>query len=101
LKSFYEEHSEPEQLYLRGLRKEVVKLLKQAQLPKALAVHEKLAGVPCPLRAPMLDSLLKNFRTLQDRRRPRGRRATDRTQLLRQPSERHRNDRPANGRSHP
>ena len=71
-RDFYEEHNQPKQLYLRPLRKDGVKLLKQAQLPKVLAAHEKLAGLPCPLRAPILDSLLKNFQTLPDGRRGHG-----------------------------
>ena len=71
-RNFYLEHGQPKQLYLRELRKNGLKLLKQSRLPKELARHEKLAGVPCPLRAPVLGSLLENFRTLEDPRRGHG-----------------------------
>ena len=67
-RDFYLEHGVPKQLYLRQLRPNARRLLRQARWPATLAVHETCAAGPCPFRAPGLKSLLDRFGALHDRR---------------------------------
>jgi hypothetical protein len=67
-RDFYEEHGQPKQLYLRELRPEAYRRLRQARLPQELAVAEAEVAGPCPFRAPALESLLRSFSALRDSR---------------------------------
>lgn len=67
-RDFYEEHGQPKQLYLRELRPGAFKRLRQARLPKELAVYEAEVTGPCPFRAPALESLLERLGSLRDGR---------------------------------
>jgi hypothetical protein len=71
-RDFYVEHGQPKQLYLRELRPGAAALLRRGRLPGDLAKHEESISGPCPLRAPVLYSLLQVFRSLGDRRRGHG-----------------------------
>ena len=67
-RDFYQEHGQPKQLFLRELRRGDRKRLRQARLPKELALHEAEAAGPCPFRAPALESLLDRLGALPDSR---------------------------------
>lgn len=67
-RDFYQEHGVPKQLYLRELRPNARRLLRQARWPAALAAYEAEQAGPCPFRAPGLASLLDRFGTLHDAR---------------------------------
>lgn len=67
-RDFYLPHGVPKQLYLRELRPNARRLLRQARWPEALAVHEAPAAGPCPFRAPSLEGLLDRFGALHDPR---------------------------------
>jgi hypothetical protein len=67
-RDFYLEHGVPKQLYLRELRPNARRLLRQARWPAALAGHEVPAAGPCPFRAPSLERLLDRFGALPDPR---------------------------------
>jgi hypothetical protein len=67
-RDFYLEHGVPKQLYLRELRPNARRLLRQARWPAELAVHEAGTTGPCPFRAPGLESLLDRFGALPDPR---------------------------------
>lgn len=67
-RDFYQEHGVPKQLYLRELRPQARRLLRQARWPAALAAYEAELAGPCPFRAPSLASLLDRFGTLHDAR---------------------------------
>jgi hypothetical protein len=71
-RDFYLEHGMPKQLYLRELRPNARRLLRQARWPAALALHETDVAGPCPLRASQLESLLDCFAALPDARRGHG-----------------------------
>ena len=71
-RDFYLEHGRPKQLYLRELRPQARRLLRQARWPEALAACEAERAGPCPFRAPSLESLLDRFGALPDPR-PAGR----------------------------
>ena len=67
-RDFYEEHGQPKQLYLRELRPDARRRLRQARLPAELAVYEAEVAGPCPFRAPALESLLDRLGALPDSR---------------------------------
>lgn len=67
-RDFYLEHGVPKQLYLRELRPNARRLLRQARWPATLAACETEAAGPCPFRAPGLESLLDCFGALPDAR---------------------------------
>jgi len=67
-RDFYQEHGVPKQLYLRELRPNARRLLRQACWPAALAAYETEQAGPCPFRAPSLESLLDRFGALPDAR---------------------------------
>ena len=67
-RDFYLEHGQPKQLYLRELRPNARRLLRQACWPAALAACETELAGPCPFRAPSLECLLDRFGTLPDAR---------------------------------
>jgi len=71
-RDFYLEHGQPKQMYLRELQKGAMALLRRGRLPAALAAHEEQISGPCPLRAPVLGSLLEAFQMLADPRRGHG-----------------------------
>lgn len=71
-RDFYLEHGRPKQLYLRPLRPDACKLLRQARWPGALTQFEAEKSGPCPFRAPALESLLDRFAALPDARRGHG-----------------------------
>ncbi len=71
-RDFYQAHGEPKQLYLRELRPDACRRLRQARLPEELAVYEAEVTGPCPFRAPALESLLDRFGALPDARRGHG-----------------------------
>jgi len=67
-RDFYLEHGQPKQLYLRELRPNARRLLRQARWPAALAAYETQRAGPCPFRAPSLERLLDRFGALPDPR---------------------------------
>jgi hypothetical protein len=67
-RDFYLEHGQPKQLYLRELRPNARRLLRQARWPADLAAYETERAGPCPFRAPSLERLLARFGTLPDAR---------------------------------
>jgi hypothetical protein len=67
-RDFYQEHGVPKQLYLRELRPNARRLLRQARWPAALAAYETEQAGPCPFRAPSLERLLDRFGALPDPR---------------------------------
>lgn len=71
-RDFYVEHGQPKQLYLRELRKGAAALLRRPRLPASLIEHEQAISGPCPLRGPVLGSLLEAFKDLGDARRGHG-----------------------------
>jgi hypothetical protein len=71
-RDFYLEHGEPKQLYLRQLRPDACKRLRQARWPEAWNDYEADVAGPCPFRAPELESLLDVFAALPDKRRGHG-----------------------------
>lgn len=71
-RDFYLEHGRPKQLYLRQLRPDACKLLRQARWPEALTAYEGDVAGPCPFRAPGLECLLDRFAALPDTRRGHG-----------------------------
>lgn len=71
-RDFYLEHGEPKQLYLRPLRPDACKRLRQARWPEAWTDYEADVAGPCPFRAPALESLLDVFAALPDARRGHG-----------------------------
>jgi hypothetical protein len=71
-RDYYEEHGQPKQLYLRGLRPGALRILRQGRLPADLAEHEEKVSGPCLLRASHLASLLEVFEELRDARRGHG-----------------------------
>ena len=71
-RDFYQAHGQPKQLYLRELRPQARRRLRQGRLPAELAVHEAKAAGPCPFRAPALESLLDRLGALPDARRGHG-----------------------------
>jgi hypothetical protein len=71
-RDFYQEHGQPKQLYLRELRPQARRRLRQARLPEELAVGEADWAGPCPFRAPALESLLDRIGALPDARRGHG-----------------------------
>ena len=71
-REFYQAHGEPKQLYLRALRPDACRRLRQARLPEELAVYEAEVTGPCPFRAPALESLLDRLGALPDARRGHG-----------------------------
>ncbi len=71
-RDYYLEHSQPKQLYLRGLRSRAMGILRQGRLPADLAQYEEKTSGPCPLRADELSSLLEVFTHPKDRRRGHG-----------------------------
>lgn len=77
-RDFYEEHGQPKQLYLRQLRPNAYRKLRQARWPKELAVLEADVAGPCPFQAPALESLLDRFSALRDSRYGHGLRHTQR-----------------------
>lgn len=71
-RDFYEKHGQPKQLYLRELRPRAASILRRGRLPEELQEHEETISGPCPLRAPLLGSLLEVFKSLGDARRGHG-----------------------------
>jgi len=71
-RDFYQEHGQPKQLYLRELRPGARKRLRQARLPKELALYEAEVAGPCPFRAPALESLWERLGALPDSRHGHG-----------------------------
>lgn len=71
-RDFYEKHGQPKQLYLRELRPRAASILRRGRLPAELQEHEETISGPCPLRAPLLGSLLEVFKSLGDARRGHG-----------------------------
>ena len=67
-RDFYLEHGQPKQLYLRELRPNARRLLRQARWPEELAAYEAELAGPCPFHAPSLERLLDRFGTLHDPR---------------------------------
>jgi len=67
-RDFYLEHGQPKQLYLRELRPNARRLLRQARWPEELGAYETEQAGPCPFRAPSLESLLDRFGALPDSR---------------------------------
>ena len=67
-RDFYLEHGQPKQLYLRELRPNARRLLRQARWPKEWAAYETERAGPCPFRAPSLERLLDRFGALPDAR---------------------------------
>ena len=71
-RDFYQEHGQPKQLYVRELKKGAAATLRRGRLPADLAAYEEQISGPCPLRAPVLGSLLEAFKLLKDPRRGHG-----------------------------
>lgn len=71
-RDYYTHHGQPKQLYLRELRPNARRLLRQARWPEQLAAYEAQLAGPCPFRAPALEQLLDRLRELSDRRRGHG-----------------------------
>jgi hypothetical protein len=71
-RDFYHKHGEPKQLYLRELRPNARKLLRQPRLPGELAACEADLAGPCPFRAPALETLLDRLGALPDSRHGHG-----------------------------
>ena len=69
-RDFYQEPGRPKQLYLRALNAR--QHLRQARLPKELALYETAVTGPCPFQAPALESLLERMGALPDSRRGHG-----------------------------
>lgn len=67
-RDFYLEHGQTKQLYLRELRPNARRLLRQARWPAAWAAYETEWAGPCPFRAPSLERLLDRFGALPDPR---------------------------------
>lgn len=67
-RDFYLEHGQPKQLYLRELRPNARRLLRQARWPAAWAAYETVRAGPCPFRPPSLERLLDRFGHLPDPR---------------------------------
>ena len=68
----YQEHGQPNQLYLRQLRPRALGILRQGRLSADLAEHEEKVSGPCPLRATQLGSLLEVLEQFKDQRRGHG-----------------------------
>lgn len=71
-RDFYLEHGQPKQLFLRELRPDARKLLRQARWSQEMLAHETAVAGPCPFRAPSLERLLDRFAALPDARRGHG-----------------------------
>jgi hypothetical protein len=71
-RDFYLLHDQPKQLYLRELRPNARRLLRQARWPQALAQQEAELAGPCPFRAPALENLVEGMAALPDRRQGHG-----------------------------
>lgn len=71
-RDFYQEPGRPKQLYLRALNGRARQHLRQARLPKELALYETAVTGPCPFQAPALESLLERMGALPDSRRGHG-----------------------------
>jgi len=71
-RDFYLLHDQPKQLYLRELRPNARRLLRQARWPQVLAQHEAELAGPCPFRAPALENLVACLAALPDRRQGHG-----------------------------
>ena len=71
-RDFYLLHAKPKQLYLRELRPNARRLLRQARWPQALAQHEAPITGPCPFRAQALENLVDALGALPDPRRGHG-----------------------------
>ena len=71
-RDFYLEHGQPKQLYMRELRPGAAAILRRGRLVRELAQHEERISGPCPLRAPILYSLLDVFKSLGETRRGHG-----------------------------
>ena len=67
-RDFYQRHDRPKQLYLRELRPNARRLLRQARWPQALAQYEAELAGPCPFRAAALESLVDRMASLPDPR---------------------------------
>ncbi len=67
-RDFYLEHGQPKQLYLRELRPNARRRLRQARWPAELAAYETERAGPWPFRAPRLERLLNRFGALPDPR---------------------------------
>jgi len=71
-RDFYIEHGRPKQLYLRELRPDARRWLRQARWSEAMTAYEAEAAGPCPFRGPELERLLDRFAALPDARRGHG-----------------------------
>ena len=71
-RDFYLLHDHPKQLYLRELRPNARRLLRQARWPQVLAQHEAELAGPCPFRALALENLVACMAALPDRRQGHG-----------------------------
>jgi hypothetical protein len=71
-RDFYLEHGQPKQMYLRELGQGAAAILRRGRLPAVFAEYEEQIDGPCPLRAPVLGSLLEAFKMLGDKRRGHG-----------------------------
>jgi hypothetical protein len=71
-RDFYLLHEKPKQLYLRELRPNARRLLRQARWPQALAQQEAQIAGPCPFRAHALENLVDAMGALPDSRRGHG-----------------------------
>lgn len=71
-RDFYLPHDKPKQLYLRELRPNARRLLRQARWPAAWAEHEAALAGPCPFRAKALEHLVDAMGALPDARRGHG-----------------------------
>lgn len=73
-RDYYEEHARPKRLFVRGLRKDALKLLNAEELPVEYAGGEIEPRPLCRLTVPELGSLFDLFNTMRDPRRKAGRR---------------------------
>jgi hypothetical protein len=72
---FYTDPEHPKELWVRALSASALEQLRAAELPAALAVHQRPLPPPCPVSTGQLLSLWEYFRKgLTDPRRPKGKR---------------------------
>lgn len=72
---FYTDTATPKEIWVRPLTPQALEQLRAAQLPPALALHQRPLPPPCPVPSPRLEGLWDWFhRRLTDPRKPRGQR---------------------------
>jgi len=72
-RDFYDDTQQPKELFVRALGRRALRQLRAAQLPPALAAHERALPPPCPVATEKLGSLRESFQNyLTDPRHRRG-----------------------------